>query len=195
MTRVIGEFIEGSARIWEKRGEQVVGGLQLENGKEVWFEDKYVGEFSCGLAVIDNGVRMGYINRIGEIVIPMSFDIADDFSEGLAFVSDLQKTWLIDTGADIIHEFDASMVTGPYSDGVARISRIPGQGKGENRIDGFVDRAGVWVIPCIYENHIAKAFELVDPDDVYSEELARMRQEGKCGFLDRRNRWIIPPRI
>ena len=193
MNRVIGEFIGGSARIWEKRGERIVGGLQLENGKEVWFEDAYVGEFSSNLALTDNGVRMGYINRMGELVIPMSFEIADDFSEKLAFVSDLQKTWLIDTSADIVHEFDESFVTGQFSDGLAHISRIPSQGKGENRIDGFVDRVGEWVIPCVYEKQIEKAFEFVDPDDIFSESLVRMAQSGKYGFLDKKNRWVIPP--
>lgn len=55
-----------------------------------------VGEFHEGLAyacksLAENQKQCGYINASGKIIIPLQYDYASDFSEGLAVVSKLDK--------------------------------------------------------------------------------------------------------
>ena len=46
--------------------------------------------------------KWGYINELGEIIIPAQFDWAESFSEGLAFVKLDDEGYFIDTSGRIV---------------------------------------------------------------------------------------------
>lgn len=51
----------------------------------------YVSSFSEGLAAVAIDKKIGYINKVGKIVIPIQLDRAKDFFEGLAVVKNSDK--------------------------------------------------------------------------------------------------------
>lgn len=55
-----------------------------------------IGNFSEGLAIVCKDNKFGYMNEMGELVIPCQFDLAFNFSEGYARVYDYSNRlfWL-----------------------------------------------------------------------------------------------------
>lgn len=101
------DFLDGLAEVCnniDKNGNQKCRYIDI-NGKVVnkqknvipnLSEFSEVGEFHEGLAyacksITDNQKQCGYINEKGKIIIPLQYDYASDFSEGLAVVSKLDK--------------------------------------------------------------------------------------------------------
>lgn len=122
--RLIGDFKEGLARVYTK-------------------------EFS----IYNDGPIAGYMNPKGEIVIPLEFDGAQDFSEGYAAVMrapsreedtfrNPQKWAFIDKQGKPICGFDYDKV-GSFSDGMAKVHL-------ETKGYGFINTSGELVIPCQY---------------------------------------------
>src|SRR5882724_4496283 len=106
---------------------------------------------SKALFPVEKDSQWGFIDRTGKIVIPLQFDGANDFHEGLALVTTNGKKLFIDqTGLvlitpqfDIIHDF---------FEGVAAVNigetRIPNLGLISNPGKwGYIDRAGKLVLP------------------------------------------------
>src|SRR6266851_5143804 len=66
--------------------------------KKVIVQNGYAGNFSEGLAVVSsNDGKYGYMDRCGKLVIPYTFQGAEDFSEGLALAEKGRKWGYIDT--------------------------------------------------------------------------------------------------
>lgn len=115
-------FEEGLARVY-KDGKW---GFIDKTGKVVILSLIYdeVLTFSEGLARVKKGGKYGYIDKTGKMVIPLSYYLADSFSEGLAFVGkgDWGK-WIygfIDkTGKEIIPLIYQS--ASDFSEGVAPV--------------------------------------------------------------------------
>ena len=85
-------------------------------------------------------MRYGYIDRTGKLVIPMQFEYAEPFSEGLAAVHNCGRAFFIDkTGKIVISGFtDASS----FSGGLARVQTL----KNGSLLTSYVDKTGkvVW---------------------------------------------------
>jgi WG repeat protein len=62
--------------------------------------------------------KWGYVNELGEMIIPPQFDCADPFSEGLAYVCVKEERYFIDTSGRIVFRHDASLMT-PFTNGLA----------------------------------------------------------------------------
>ena len=150
---------------------------------------KFAKEFKNGLAPVQlDDDKWGFIDVSGKLVIPATFDGADQFSEeGLAsvsvgdfltgrhgfidkagkFVINPQYEW-----ASNFHEKRAAVRFGPSS--------IEGKW-------GFIDTAGKLVIPA--------QFDEVKP---FSEGMAAVRvgdeKTGKWGFIDLNGKYVLNPR-
>ena len=117
--------------------------------------------------------QYGYkLKSTGEIVIPLKYDWADDFSEGLARVRLNNKLGFVDkTGKEVIPlKYDGVI---SFSEGLALV-RYKGK-------YGFIDKTGKEVIPLKY-----------DEVDDFSEGLAKVKLNGKWGFVDKTGKEVIP---
>lgn len=120
----------------------------------------------------------GFIDKTGKVVIPLMYDYALPFSEGLAAVASRGRWGFIDkTGAMIIEpQFDTLDIQpddiGGFREGLAAVSM--------NDRWGFIDKLGNIVIDPQYDY----AFS-------FSEGLAAIRQNDKWGYIDKQGNVVI----
>ena len=146
-----------------------------------------VGEYKCGMALVRKMGRermsvdwdgpFGYINQKGEVVIPLKWDDAYDFSEDYAWVAQGKNSYgcINKDGQTIIpFEYEKGYNLSHYyqqggyvfSEGLAGVKK--------NGKWGFVDYSGNIVIPFVYD----EVFN-------FSEGFAWVKKEGKWGLVDK----------
>lgn len=104
-------------RIGDKWGVLTADGEQLA---EVKFDS--VGVFHDGLAVVKAAERYGYIDRSGEIVIPIQWMAAYDFSEGLAALRvDKKHFQFINTAGTVVIKSKKYDSVGRFRNGICRV--------------------------------------------------------------------------
>ncbi|GMU86635.1 MAG: hypothetical protein AMXMBFR48_18770 [Ignavibacteriales bacterium] len=140
MNLVRGDFVNGSAVVYKKEDGALVAGLHLEDGSFRWFYDRELSPFKCDRAILSDGVCLVYINRQGELINPMDFLAADDFSEDRAFATVGMSTYLLDTDGIIIREWDEPYVTSPFKNGSALLQRMTEDGNSAE--EALVDKYG-----------------------------------------------------
>jgi WG containing repeat len=119
--------------------------------------------------------KIGYIDRAGKIAIPPKFDLAENFSDGLALVKTGEKFGYIDrTGKIVISpKFDRAE---NFSEGLATVEI------GEKA--GYIDRTGKIVISPKF-----------DRAENFSEGLAVVKIGEKFGYIDKVGKLVIPARF
>jgi len=85
--------------------------------------------------------KCGYINLQNEIVIPLKYDMAFNFKEGLACVCNNNKFGFIDSSGNLIIEYKYDD-GGDFNEGLAKVM-INGKW-------GYINKQGVIVVDCIY---------------------------------------------
>lgn len=190
---VTGNMVNGCAIAYTKRHLRLVNGLMFEDGTYRWFPDLIISPFSNDVAVLQNRYTfdMGLINRRGDIVLEPVYEALDTFYEGRAFGQNRGSTILFDTAGNVIKKYSTCYVTDRFHDGLAIVSEIDGETHGEEKIDGYVDHSGEFVIPLSYRNRIEGPW-IHDDGDIYSEGLIRVRSGEYCGYVDRTNQLVIP---
>jgi len=138
-----------------------------------------IGPFKEGLASVskDNIAgddKRGYINTDGKIVVPLKYDEAQDFSNGLACVSLNGKTGFINRNGKVVVPFiwDAAE---SFSEGLAVVEK--------NGKSGCIDTTGKIVLSPKYANLHQYNDGLIAYED----------NNGKWGFIDRTGKIIIEP--
>lgn len=190
MISIVGEKIGATSVIYRKRGPALVKGLRFENGLDLFLDALHYGDFHCGIALIDNGESVYYINRDNTIAVPPVYKMGDDFSEERAFVTDMENTFLIDTSGGVIKEFEGLFVAYRFNEGLARIAELSGDH--EYLTSGYVNSEGEFVIPMTLENRIENIYELTDESGCLSDGLIRIKKNGLYGFIDAEQNLIIP---
>lgn len=144
-----------------------------------------VSRFSEGMAVVGNRApgdfiqdRLGYIDKMGKLVIPLQFDQAHAFSDGLAMVSLRYKRGYIDKAGKFVIEPQFG-VAESFSDGLARVGSYV-QGLPQEH---YIDRTG--------KRAIRQNFRFIDD---FSEGLAAVWIEDEKGYIDRSGALVIKPR-
>jgi hypothetical protein len=168
-----------------------------EDGKPQFIDDKgnvkftvnearYCGVFSEGLAAVGvegkEGIKWGYINKEGKMVVNPQFDAAGPFTEGLAGVAKTNKEkgevlWgFIDhKGAIIInHQFRGWNVS--FNDGLAMVS--------DGKKIGYIDNTGKYTINPQF-----------DQAGEFKNGLAPIRQGDLCGYIDKEGKIVINPQF
>ncbi|RMH78883.1 MAG: hypothetical protein D6680_00865 [Cyanobacteria bacterium J007] len=149
-----------------------------------------------GMAKIETGNQVGYINREGEVVIEPQFSrwTTGSFSEGLLPVF-LENAWgFIDRQGEVAIAPNYQMA-GSFSEGLAPV-----------KIDekwGFINNRGEMVIsPQFYapvgappeNNPDVRIFPAnITVARPFSEGLAAVQVGQKAGFIDREGNFVIPP--
>lgn len=108
--------------------------------------------FSDGLAPVELGGKWGYVNKSGNVVIPIQYDIAHMFSEGIASVERRGKWEYIDPSGKLAipASFDAAM---PFCGGLAAVETFQEIGKTSSGCraelyrgkHGMIDHAGNYI--------------------------------------------------
>ena len=169
------EFSEGVAMV----RDSIKGYFIDRFGKPV-FEVAYsaIGRFSEGLGrVRDSANRIGYVDHKGNVVVPVQFGNAEDFSGGRAWVR--QNSWsgapwgaINRTGKLAIDTVFAEVR--PFSEGLAAVKK--------GKVWGFIDTTGKFVI----EPRFADALG-------FSEDLAPVAPVYLWGYCDRTGAMVIQP--
>lgn len=113
------------------------------------------GEGMCAVQDFQSGL-WGYVDKMGEYVIPPSFEAAEIFSEGLAAVKIGGKWGFIDQTGNVVIEPSYDEITPCYAD-----SQIVGFENGKSLADGF------------YIDHEGKSI------GIYAEDKQRQQLVGK----------------
>jgi hypothetical protein len=172
------------------------------------------------LFTVNRDGKSGFIDATGKIVIPLQFDSANGFSEGLALVTLKGKTFFIDTTGRTVFEARFDIIR-DFSEGLAAVNigekRIPNIGLiSDPGKWGYIDKTGKLVIPMKFThaesfseglaavsegdtgefiNHDAKPVFAV-PLDVtlgFREGIAGVLYHGSLAYYDLTGKKISPP--
>lgn len=162
------EFSEGLAFV---KNKDFRGFIDTNNKPVIKMENSAGNRFTEGLADInDKKYRQGFINKKGEIVIPLQFDLVDNFSEGLAFAVKGDSIGYINRKG--IFEFTIDGYAGkPFSDSMAFIGRM--HEKKEMRW-ALINRKGERITDYIFEE--VRGF---------SEGLSAVKKNGNWLFINK----------
>lgn len=171
---------------------------------------KYIGPFSCGMAMVyDQAGKGGYITEKGEVLVKPQFDDAETFHEGLAEVRKGDKCGFIDTQGNIAIPLVYDSIR-RFSEGVAAVK------KGTKF--GFIDKTGKFVIEPQFgrARHFINGLAYVQIDgqrayidhsgmpiggkfyevlNRFSNDRAMVYRDSKYGYIDQKGREIFPPGI
>lgn len=129
------------------------------------------------LYLVRNHGKCGFIDHTGRVVIPLKYDAAGSFSEGLAPVR-VGKLWgAIDRTGRMVITPQPHRIMG-FLDGMSMIWGDPAR---TGMLCGFMDSQGKLVVPPRYKG--IHRFE---------QDMAMVQGEGGWGFIDRRGTEIIP---
>ena len=137
-----------------------------------------VGDFHDGLAMVAKGGKIGFIDKMGNEVIPCVYDFLEEtdcsFHEGMAFVKQGDDSYFIDKEGKKAFDFKYDAAN-HFSEGLALVWK---DGK-----CGYIDKKGNEVI-ALTDKYFGNDF---------SEGLAvAMSKEGKLGFIDMKGNVVIP---
>jgi len=125
-------------------------------------------------ALVFEGTKAGYINDKGEVIIPLIYDDASVFSDGMARVKMGGKYGFINLQGKTVIPFDYNLA-GDFVNGMARVEQ---GGKW-----GFIDIKG----------RTAIAIEYYNAGD-FSEGVAPvMTETGSWGFINAQGTFVIKP--
>ncbi|HEY0066320.1 MAG TPA: WG repeat-containing protein [Flavisolibacter sp.] len=174
--------------------------------------------YSEGLCRFVKGGKIGYVNRVGKVAIPFSYDIASDFRGGYAEVEIGTDKFRIDRRGTRVKAVEASQTSSSAPAPIDRAELSKQQPRREMRDDkwGYV-KDGVVVIPFQYDEaqdfdglalvrvkkngmygYInASGVEVVPLEYSYAstsffEGLAGVEKDGKSGFIDEGGTLVLP---
>jgi hypothetical protein len=134
----------------------------------------FVNECICGMSLVGKNKLYGYVDKAGNIVLPLEYNEGLTFNEGYSAVRKGDKWAFLDSTGKVVTGFDYIDVLG-FNEGMAPAKKSSGW--------GFVDTLGKETINFQYTN--ARKF---------TEGLAAVSNKGKefWGFINKHGEVIIP---
>lgn len=173
--------------------------------------------FHEGLARVCKDKKYGFIDKLGNEIIPCKYDDAENYDKGISIVTIGRKKGAINRYGhmvipckyDDINICEEDSLAAAFIDGTSGFIDLEGnvvvpfdydycfsfhEGMAavrKNGLIGFVDKSGQLIIPCKYEEHDAWGF---------SEGLVGVRIDGgkdgvfddKWGYIDKTGKVVIP---
>jgi hypothetical protein len=130
----------------------------------------------------------GYINKNGEIVIPLRFDTVGEFSDGLARAECAGKWGFINSSGDWIVRPRFAWAQ-DFSEGLARV-QVDGEALTYNSHWAFIDKSGTIVIQPFVEELPSSVSE----GDDFHDGLAVVEVKSMKGYMDKTGKVVIPPK-
>lgn len=146
-----------------------------EGGESLEFND-----FSEGLAAVSKNDKYGFIDTKGKVVIEPKYEWASSFSDGLAIVSVEGLYGAIDKQGKTVIPFEYQALA-DFHDGFATAARPPKNPEDYESKYGLINKKNEVVIPFMYESM-----------GNLSESLIAVKKDGKWGYVDTKNKAIIP---
>lgn len=136
------------------------------------------GNFSQGLAPVTGpDGKYGFISEQGELVIPMRYDMAWDFTDGVSVVLLDEKYGMIDINGDIVVPIEYDDMDTAFEPGTPIYAR-------QNDLYGFLDTQGTVIIP----------FQYAGVDMIgFSDGLCAVSPGTGHGYIDEAGNEVIPP--
>ncbi len=125
-----------------------------------------------GLRCVHDGNKWGYLNKKGEIAIPIIYDTVTTFSEELAAVEKDGKFGFINPLGQVIIPFQYEYAGG-FDEGLAPVMK--------NKIWGFIDVTTKIGIPPQFEE-----------TDAFSDGICGVKKNGKWGAINKKNTVVVP---
>jgi hypothetical protein len=150
-------------------------GYRPEETESVTQTEKLLQFFSNGLAPVGKDDKWGFIDRSGNIVVPIQWDGAQPFSDVLAPVRKDGKWGFIDRSGNIVVPIQWNGAQS-FSDGLAAVKN--------SEKWGFIDRTGAVVIPVEY-----------DKPAHFFDGLARVTKGGNLAIIDKVGRALVPKEL
>ena len=170
--------------------------VYTESGNKIIKIYDKIEDFSKGLAAVKFNGKWGYIDTTGKVVIPLKYDSARDYSRGLKGLAPVKlngKWGYIDTTGKEVIPLKYDSVMNFYTD----LSPVKLNGKW-----GYIDMTGKEVIPLKYDDaysfteglaRVKFNSEYFDEkyftEKYFREGLARVKLNGKYGFIDKTGVW------
>jgi hypothetical protein len=150
-------------------------GVVPKTERETWPQQQPAHRVSPDLFACDFGSGWGYVDREGKLMIRPRFESADQFSEGLAHVSECGRHGFINwQGEYVIHPHYSNARN--FSEGLAAVVF--------SMKWGYIDTYDRYTITPLYD----------DCGD-FSEGLAMVLWRGRWGYIDRTGKFEISPRF
>ena len=162
------DFHDGMARV-----AMTTDGHPISFRSENHGWSKKIYDYQIHYYPVDEKCKYGFIDRKGDIVIPIVYEYANDFHDGYSIVRKNGKYGLIDmNGLTVIPvEYDDLRY-----ESVSSLIVVGKDGK-----YGYIDFTGKTVIPLEY-----------DGCGYFSEGLAIVKKGNRCGFIDKSGNVVIP---
>lgn len=132
-------------------------------------------ESKFGRDVVTDGYKFGFMNKRGEVIIPIEFDDADDFINGYARFRQGTRFGIIDSNGNIILKPTYANIGRFFED----LAVVDAGGR-----YGYINKEGAEVIKPQFEYALD-----------FSEGLAAVRAEGKYGFINTKGEIAIKPQF
>ncbi|MBX3007659.1 MAG: WG repeat-containing protein [Melioribacteraceae bacterium] len=186
---IYGNFIDGSARLFTKYNDSLTPGLLNKYGFVNLFPEYFIGSFNNGLAKVFNGLKFGFIDRNGSVIVDVKYFRGNDFGDGFSITSDQKNTYIIDTSGREKKIFDDILISSQFYNGYAKVASI--ELNGSVKTEGLINTNGEFVIPMRYKSQISDIEYFYD-DDIYSCGLIRFQHDEMFGCTDINGKTIIP---
>lgn len=140
----------------------------------------YIDNFHEGLAIVVKGSKYGFIDKMGNEVIPCIYDFLEeqdvdyDFHDGLALVHKGEKAYYINKEGQKAFQLNNYDNLSAFSNGYAAVYK--------NGKLGYIDTKGNEVIACSLNGY----------GYGFSEGLAAVQKEGKVGYIDTKGKVVVP---
>ncbi|MDT8902498.1 WG repeat-containing protein [Anaeroselena agilis] len=209
----VDDFADGMARV--KEGEKY-GYIDKDGNLAVPPQYDHTWGFRDGLAIVKDNGKYGYIDKTGKMVIAPQYEYqgAMLFSEGLAAVKVKNKWGYIDKKGTMVIAPQFSEA-GYFAGGLA-VVRPSGKAGAVNRagemviepvFDDLILTAGEPAMGLVYiNNYTASRYVFIDEFGKpitpwfegawdFQEGIAKVRVDGKFGFIDTAGKMVIEPQF
>ena len=130
----------------------------------------------------------GFINKSGEVVIPLHFDTVGEFSDGLARAECAGKWGFINSSGEWVVRPRFSWAQ-DFSEGLARV-QVDGEALTYNSRWAFIDKSGAVVIQPFVEELPSSVSE----GDDFHDGLAVVEVKSMKGYMDKTGKVVISPK-
>lgn len=168
------EFSEGLSFVMN---DSIRGYIDTNNRFVFAMKNAAGNQFKEGYADINNkDFQIGYINKNGEIAIPLQFDVASPFSEGLAFAVKGTQFGFINKNGNFVFFVDG-YVAKQFSDGLSFVGKLVRQ---KQLVWRLINSKGDYLSDYVFE-------------DVreFSNGYAAVKKDGRWLFINRNNEEVF----
>ena len=156
----------------ENNSDTKLGDFIKKPGKYYTFEYDEASDFQGGLARVSKNNKWGYVNALGEVVVPCEYDSVSDFHEGFGQVERNNKCGFVNKYGEVIVPCEYHICRA-FNEGLSTVLK--------NNKWGAIDETGKEVIQCQYDELLS-----------FHEGLAKVEEKGKWGVINKKGEIVIP---